>query len=162
MSWLGLTLAAIPSVIGAGHAIAPFIISVLVLALATGLIKPCIAPIIGDQSPVKVQSIMTLKTGEKVIVDPGTTIQSMLMIYYWAVNVGAFMQVATSYAEKRIGFWLAYLVPGIVYIIMPIAVSTSSFVLRIRVKGVTADIRTLVGDCVQEVDQATAARICRP
>lgn len=124
-----MSLAAIPSIIGAGHAIAPFIISVLILALATGLIKPCIAPIIGDQSPVKTQTIMTLKTGEKVIVDPGTTIQSMLMIYYWAVNVGAFMQVATSYAEKRIGFWLAYLVPGIVYIIMPIAVSSNSSIL---------------------------------
>lgn len=105
---------------------------------------------------------MTLKTGEKVIVDPGTTIQSMLMIYYWAVNVGAFMQVATSYSEKRIGFWLAYLVPGIVYIIMPIAVSMSFFVLRSPCKDVTADISTLAGYCVQEVDQATATRIRRP
>lgn len=156
-----LTIAAIPSVIGAGHAIAPFIISVLVLALATGLIKPCIAPIIADQSPVKIQSIMTLKTGEKVIVDPGTTIQSMLMIYYWAVNVGAFMQVATSYAEKRIGFWLAYLVPGIVYIIMPIAVSITLSVLESPVKDIMADPWTLVGNCVQEIDQATTPRICR-
>lgn len=115
--------AAIPSLLSSGKAVAPFIISVITLALATGFIKPCIAPIIGDQSPVQTQSIKTLKSGEKVIVDPGTTIQSMLMIYYWAVNVGAFMSVATSYSEKRIGFWLAYLVPGIVYIIMPIAVS---------------------------------------
>ncbi|KAJ7684421.1 PTR2-domain-containing protein [Mycena polygramma] len=115
-----LIVAAIPSVIAGGHAIAPFIISILLLALGTGYIKSCIAPIIADQSSVKVQSVTTLPSGEKVIIDPGSTIQSMLMIYYWAVNVGAFFAVATSYSEKRIGFWLAYLLPGILYMLMPI------------------------------------------
>ncbi|KAJ7491064.1 POT family-domain-containing protein [Mycena latifolia] len=115
-----LVIAAIPSVIAGGHAIAPFIISILLLALGTGYIKSCIAPIIADQSVVKVQSVTTLPSGEKVIIDPGATIQSMLMVYYWAVNVGAFMSVATSYSEKRIGFWLAYLIPGILYMLMPI------------------------------------------
>ncbi|KAF7298451.1 PTR2-domain-containing protein [Mycena kentingensis (nom. inval.)] len=115
-----MVISAIPSIISAGHAIAPFIISILLLALGTGYIKSCIAPIIADQSVVKVQSVRTLSSGEKVIVDPGATIQSMLMVYYWAVNVGAFFSLATSYAEKRVGFWLAYLLPGIVYILMPI------------------------------------------
>ncbi|KAJ7144956.1 PTR2-domain-containing protein [Mycena crocata] len=118
-----LVVAAIPSVIAGGHAIAPFIISILLLALGTGLIKSCIAPIIADQTVVKVQSVMTLSSGEKVIIDPASTIQSMLMIYYWAVNVGAFFSVATSYSEKRIGFWLAYLLPGILYILMPITLA---------------------------------------
>ncbi|KAF7353815.1 PTR2-domain-containing protein [Mycena venus] len=115
-----LVVAAIPSVIAGGHAVAPFIISILLLALGTGYIKSCIAPIIADQSVIKVQSVSTLPSGEKVIIDPGSTIQSMLMIYYWAVNVGAFFAVATSYSEKRIGFWLAYLLPGILYMLMPI------------------------------------------
>ncbi|KAJ6630247.1 PTR2-domain-containing protein [Mycena sp. CBHHK59/15] len=115
-----LVVAAIPSVIAGGHAIAPFIISILLLALGTGYIKSCIAPIIADQSVVKVQSVTTLPSGERVIIDPGATIQSMLMIYYWSVNVGAFMAVATSYSEKRIGFWLAYLIPGILYMLMPV------------------------------------------
>ncbi|KAJ7348907.1 PTR2-domain-containing protein [Mycena albidolilacea] len=116
-----LVIAAIPSVIAGGHAVAPFTIAFLLLALGTGYIKSCIAPIIADQSVVKHQSVTTLPSGERVIVDPGSTIQSMLMIYYWAVNVGAFFSVATSYSEKRIGFWLAYLLPGILYMIMPIA-----------------------------------------
>jgi hypothetical protein len=77
------------------------------------VLQSCIAPIIADQSAVKVQSVTTLPSGERVIVDPGSTIQSMLMvlctvliprlplnysfsqIYYWSVNVGAFMSVAT-------------------------------------------------------------------
>ncbi|KAJ7891313.1 PTR2-domain-containing protein [Mycena olivaceomarginata] len=116
-----LVIAAIPSVIAGGHAVAPFTIAFLLLALGTGYIKSCIAPIIADQSVVKHQSVTTLPSGERVIVDPSSTIQSMLMIYYWAVNVGAFFSVATSYSEKRIGFWLAYLLPGILYMIMPIA-----------------------------------------
>ncbi|KAJ7272824.1 PTR2-domain-containing protein, partial [Mycena rebaudengoi] len=115
-----LVIAGIPSVIAGGKAIAPFVISILLLALGTGFIKSCIAPIIADQSVVKVQSIKTLPSGERVIVDPGATIQSMLMIYYWSVNIGAFLTVATTYSEKRVGFWLAYLVPGILYGLMPI------------------------------------------
>jgi len=74
-------ISSIPSVIAGGHAIAPFIISILILALGTGFIKSCVAPIIADQSPVKTQTILTLSTGEKVIVDPGQTIQSMLMVF---------------------------------------------------------------------------------
>lgn len=30
------------------------------------------------------------------------------------------MAVATSYTERYVGFWLAYLEPGIVYMLMPI------------------------------------------
>ncbi|KAJ6546896.1 PTR2-domain-containing protein [Mycena capillaripes] len=115
-----LVIAAIPSVIAGGHSIAPFIISIVLLALSTGFIKSCIGPIIADQSVVKVPSVTTLPSGEKVIIDPGSTIQSMLMVYYWTVDVGALFSVATSYSEKRIGFWLAYLLPGILYMLMPI------------------------------------------
>ena len=39
-------IAAIPSVMTEGHAIAPFIIGVIVLAFASGFIKPTIAPMI--------------------------------------------------------------------------------------------------------------------
>ncbi|KAI5889083.1 PTR2-domain-containing protein [Schizophyllum commune H4-8] len=115
-----LVIAAIPDVISEGHAIAAFIIGMLILAFATGFIKPCIAPIIADQCPIKTQQVKTLKSGEKVIVDPKVTVETMLHLYYWAVNIGAFFSIATTYSEKRIGFWLAYLTPGIFYLIMPI------------------------------------------
>ncbi|RSH82130.1 hypothetical protein EHS25_006063 [Saitozyma podzolica] len=115
-----LVIAAIPSVIQAGHAIVPFIIGMLTLAFASGYIKPSIAPLIADQCTVKRQYIKVLDSGEKVIVDPAVTVERMLLYYYWATNIGAFFAIATSYAEKRIGFWLAYLLPGIVYMFMPI------------------------------------------
>ena len=38
----------------------------------------------------------------------------------WAINIGAFFQLATTYAEKDVGFWLAYLLPGLIYMLMPL------------------------------------------
>ncbi|KAG5646026.1 hypothetical protein DXG03_004628 [Asterophora parasitica] len=73
-----------------------------------------------DQAPISAQRVATLKTGERVILDPGVTTQNIMLIYYWAINVGAFFKLGTTYAEKRIGFWLAFLVPLIVYLLMPI------------------------------------------
>jgi hypothetical protein len=61
-----------------------------------------------------------LKSGEKVLVDPETTIQRMMLIFYGLINVGAFFGIATTYAEKDVGYWLAYLLPGIMYFLLPI------------------------------------------
>jgi dipeptide/tripeptide permease len=61
-----------------------------------------------------------LKSGERVIVDPGTTIQRMMLIFYGLTNVGAFYGLPTTYAEKYVGFWLAFLLPGIIYFLLPI------------------------------------------
>jgi dipeptide/tripeptide permease len=36
------------------------------------------------------------------------------------VNIGAFFGVATSYLAKYVGFWAAYLLPGIIYFMLPI------------------------------------------
>jgi POT family proton-dependent oligopeptide transporter len=61
--------------------------------------------LIADQSPVHRQEIHTLSTGERVIQDPGLTLQRALLIFYWCINVGAFLRLGTTYVEKRIGFW---------------------------------------------------------
>ena len=39
--------------------------------------------------------------------------------------MGAFFKLGTTYAEKRVGFWLAYLVPTLVYLLMPIFLAIS-------------------------------------
>ncbi|KAF8073992.1 PTR2-domain-containing protein [Lyophyllum atratum] len=111
--------AALPSIIHGGHAIAPFVLSILTLALGTGMIKASVAPLMADQAPIQAQRISTLKTGERVILDPGVTTQNIMLIYYWSINLGAFFKLGTTYAEKRIGFWLAFLVPLIIYFLMP-------------------------------------------
>ena len=97
-----------------------FIISIVILAFAAGFIKPSLGPLLCDQSPVKTPTLAVTKKGERVILDPGATVQRYLMIFYWCINVGAFFALATSYAERDVGFWLAYLLPGIIYMLMPI------------------------------------------
>ncbi|KZT59650.1 PTR2-domain-containing protein [Calocera cornea HHB12733] len=115
-----LVIPAIPVVIAGGKALAAFIIALLILAFAAGFIKPSLGPLLCDQSPVHKQVVKTLKSGERVILDPQTTVQRYLLIFYWAINIGAFFALATAYAERDVGFWLAYLLPGIIYMLMPI------------------------------------------
>lgn len=111
---------AIPSVLQAGHGIAPFMISLLLLAIGAGMFKPNIAPTLLDQYEHQRAYTKVLKSGEKVVVDPETTIQRIMLIFYGMINVGAFFAIATTYCEKYIGYWLAFLLPGIVYFLLPL------------------------------------------
>lgn len=75
-----LVIPAIPKVIAGGHAFIPFIISVIILAFASGFIKPCLGPLLCDQSPVKKPVIRINKKGERVVLDPQTTVARYLLI----------------------------------------------------------------------------------
>jgi POT family proton-dependent oligopeptide transporter len=122
--WVGavshiiLIVAALPSVIKAGHALAPTIIAILTLAVGTGMIKPNLLPLLYDQYPHKRDVVETREDGTRVIIVKEATLERMTLVFYWSINVGAFLSLATSYCAKRIGFWLAFLIPGIVYFIM--------------------------------------------
>jgi hypothetical protein len=113
---------AIPSVLQAGssHASPPFIIGLLILALGTGLFKPNIAPTILDQIKYQKAYIQVSKAGERVIVDPEATAQRVMLLFYGFVNVGAFFLIATSYTEKYVGYWAAFLESGCLYFLLPI------------------------------------------
>ncbi|KAH3682448.1 hypothetical protein WICPIJ_006590 [Wickerhamomyces pijperi] len=123
--WIGgfshiiMIIAAIPTVLKHGHsALAPTIISIITLAFGSGFIKPNLLPLLYDQYQHKRDVVITdEKTGKKVIVSRDSTLQKMTLFFYWAVNVGGFFAVATSYSAKRVGFWLAFLLPGIVYFV---------------------------------------------
>lgn len=111
---------AAPALLTAGKGVAPFIISIFLLAIGAGIFKPNIAPTLIDQYHHQKQYVKTLKSGEKVIVDPEVTIQRILLIFYCFINIGAFLNLATTYAEKYRGYWIAFLIPGIVYFLLPI------------------------------------------
>lgn len=111
---------AIPSLLQAGRGAAPFIISLLLLAIGAGIFKPSIAPMIMDQYRHQKSYVRVLpRTGERVVVDPESTIQRIMLIFYAIINVGAFFAIATTYCEKYVGYWLAFLLPGIVYFALP-------------------------------------------
>ena len=89
------------------------------LTVVTGLFKPNIAPTILDQYVHQREYTKVLKSGEKVIMDPEATVQRIMLIFYGLINVGAFFSLATTYCEKDVGYWLAYLTPGILYFLLP-------------------------------------------
>lgn len=60
-----------------------------------------------------------LDSGEKVIIDPEATTERMMLWFYLLINIGGFVGIATSYLAKLVGFWPAYLLPGIIYFILP-------------------------------------------
>ncbi|PSN60697.1 PTR2-domain-containing protein [Corynespora cassiicola Philippines] len=110
---------AAPSILKAGHGVAPFLVSLIMLAVGAGIFKPNVSPLLLDQYTEQKQYVKTLKSGERVIVDPETSIQRIMLIFYSFINVGAFFAIACVYAEKYLGFWIAYLFPGIVYFLLP-------------------------------------------
>ncbi|KLT42649.1 major facilitator superfamily MFS-1 [Cutaneotrichosporon oleaginosum] len=109
--------AAVPSVLSSGTAFPPFIVSVILLGGATGLIKANIAPLMGQQY-VHEDYVATVD-GERVIVEREATVQKIMAAYYLSINVGAFLAVGSTFAEKYVGFWLAYLIPGVIFFLMP-------------------------------------------
>ncbi|CAK7232385.1 peptide transporter ptr2 [Sporothrix curviconia] len=111
---------AAPAVLQAGKGVAPFLISFLLLAIGAGLFKPNVAPTVIDQYKHQRQYTKILKSGEKVLVDPETTVSHIMLLFYAFINVGAFFSIAVVYIEKYRSFWLAFLVPGIIYFLLPI------------------------------------------
>ncbi|OUM55533.1 hypothetical protein BVG19_g5080 [[Candida] boidinii] len=126
-AWIGaishviLVIAAIPSVLDKGHAaLAPTVIAIVLLAVGTGFIKPNLLPLLLDQYPYKTNVLKRVEDGSYVYVNRDSSLERVTLIFYWSINVGAFLQLATSYCEKRVGFWLAFLVPGIMYALVPL------------------------------------------
>jgi len=96
-------------------------ISFFLLALGTGLFKPNIIPMIVDQYPSHKPYTHTLpSSGEAVLVDPETTVQRIILICYGLINVGALFGIPMAFSAKKIGFWLAFLAPGVVYLPIPV------------------------------------------
>ncbi|KAH8884148.1 POT family protein [Thozetella sp. PMI_491] len=116
---------AAPAVLQAGKGVAPFLISFFLLAIGAGIFKPNVAPTVIDQYKYQREYTKVLKSGEKVLVDPETTVNHIMLIFYAFVNVGAFFSVAVVYIEKYRSFWLAYLVPGIVYFLLPVLLAAT-------------------------------------
>ena len=115
-----LVIPALPGVITHQAALAPFIIGIIVLAVGAGFIKPSLGPLLCDQSPVQRPTLQILATGEKVVLDPQATVQRYFLIFYWCINIGSFWMIVTSYTERLVGFWLAFLLPTAIYRLGPV------------------------------------------
>ncbi|KAI0399455.1 POT family protein [Xylaria palmicola] len=134
---------AAPALLRAGKGVAPFLVSFFVLAIGAGIFKPNVAPTLIDQYSYQREYTKVLKSGEKVLVDPETTISHILLIFYAFVNIGAFFSIAVVYIEKYRGFWLAYLAPGLIYFLLPVLLA-AMYKRTIRKKPIGSDLTRFV------------------
>ncbi|CAI4597260.1 AIC_G0034240.mRNA.1.CDS.1 [Saccharomyces cerevisiae] len=106
-----LFITSIPSVGNRDSAIGGFIAAIILIGIATGMIKANLSVLIADQLPKRKPSIKVLKSGERVIVDSNITLQNVFMFFYFMINVGSLSLMATTELEYHKGFWAAYLLP---------------------------------------------------
>ena len=126
--WVGIIshilfiIAALPPVIAKGQAaMAPTALGIISLAVCTGFIKANLLPLMLDQYPYRQNVLKKLPDGEVVYVDRDGSMESLAMVFYWSINIGAFLQIATSYSARDVGYWLAFLCPCIMYLIVVVA-----------------------------------------
>ncbi|TVY79814.1 Peptide transporter PTR2 [Fusarium oxysporum f. sp. cubense] len=94
----------ITKVVGLGFAM-------IILGIGTAGVKATASPFIGDQYAETAPQVITTKKGERVIADRALTLQYIYNVSYWFTNIASLSLVASTYLEKLVGFWAAYLLP---------------------------------------------------
>ncbi|TFK37848.1 POT family-domain-containing protein [Crucibulum laeve] len=116
-----LIISAIPGVIEHKSAAGAFAVALIVMGLGTGLFKSNISPLVAEQYKRTKLFVSTTKSGERVIVDPALTVSRVYMYFYLFINIGALVgQIGMTYSEKYVGFWLAYTLPTVIFLLCPI------------------------------------------
>ncbi|KAH8114891.1 PTR2-domain-containing protein [Phellopilus nigrolimitatus] len=116
-----LVVSAVPAVIGHSQgSLAVFVVAIVIMGAGTGGFKSNISPLVAEQYRGSLR-VITLKSGERVIVDPTVTASRIYMYFYLFINIGALVgQVSMTYSEKYVGFWLAFLLPTVVFLSAPL------------------------------------------
>ncbi|KAF7334656.1 Peptide transporter PTR2A [Mycena venus] len=109
-----LIFAAVPGVIEhPDTALLIFLVALVIMGLGTGLFKSNISPLVAEQYRKTKPFVVTTAAGERVIVDPALTISRIYMYFYLMINVGSLL-------GQYVGFWLAYTLPTVVFLLCPL------------------------------------------
>ncbi|KAI8870237.1 PTR2-domain-containing protein [Ramicandelaber brevisporus] len=92
-----------------------FIVSIIIIGIGTGGIKSNISAMVAEQQRQIRPYVKVLPSGERVVVNPGMTVQRIFNWFYWSINVGSLSSIPTTIIEKWINFWPAYLIPTAVF-----------------------------------------------
>lgn len=119
-----IIISALPPVIANPNgALGCFSVGLIFFGMGVGFFKANISPMIAEQYEAQQPRavVEVTKKGERVIVDPVLTISVIYMRYYFFINVGSLTgQISMVYAEKYVGFWLAFTLPTILFVFCPI------------------------------------------
>ncbi|KAF1988796.1 peptide transporter PTR2-A [Aulographum hederae CBS 113979] len=110
-----LWITALPFAIENGVAFPGLIVAMLFIGVGTGGVKANVSPLIAEQYTETEQRLKTLKSGERVIVDPAITLQRIYMFFYLCINLGSLSALATTQMELHVGFWSAYLLAFVMF-----------------------------------------------
>ncbi|CAO2656459.1 Nn.00g052620.m01.CDS01 [Neocucurbitaria sp. VM-36] len=118
---LVLVVAAAPQIIThASLSLTLYILGVMLLGLGFGGIKPNIAALLLEQLPDTRRSSID-KKGRHVLIDPEVTRSQVTLYFFCFVNIGSIAgMVSMVYCEKYVGFWLAFTVPTLVFLLCPL------------------------------------------
>ncbi|RMZ67426.1 Major facilitator superfamily domain general substrate transporter [Pyrenophora seminiperda CCB06] len=98
-----------------------FVAGLIMMGVGTGGFKANISPLLAEQIPQTRPIVKTLKSGERVIVDPQVTYSRIYLYFYMMINAGSLSGgIGMVYAEKYIGFWLSYALPTFMFFLAPI------------------------------------------
>lgn len=116
-----LVAAASPTVIvKADAAFGAFIIGLMTLCVGTGFFKANVSPLLAEQNTDDRMRVEE-RDGERIIIDPAITNSRLFLWFYFFINVGSLTgQISMVYVEKFRGFWLAFLIPTILFLIAPL------------------------------------------
>ncbi|GME21896.1 HR1 repeat rho-binding protein [Neofusicoccum parvum] len=117
-----LIISALPPIITKPDtAIGIFAAGLVIMGCGTGGFKSNISPLIAEQiTDVKPRVVRDKKTGERVLSDPAITVSRVFLYFYMMINVGSLVgQICMVFAEKYVGFWLAFTLPTIMFLFCP-------------------------------------------
>lgn len=98
-----------------------FGVGLVILGIGTGCFKSNISPLLAEQLPQKRPEVISLKSGERVIRDPAVTLSRAMLYFYMMINIGSLTGgIGMVYAERFVGFWLAYMLPTILFFVAPV------------------------------------------
>lgn len=110
-----------PVIVRPNGALAALSLAIVIMGLGTGGFKANISPLVAEQQRHTRPFISQTKSGERVVVDPTMTTSRIYMYFYFFINIGAMVgQISMTYAEKYDGYYLAFTLPTVVFLLCPI------------------------------------------
>ncbi|KAI8626837.1 POT peptide transporter [Xylariaceae sp. FL1651] len=110
-----LFITSLPTLLDRGAGFPGLLVALIVIGLGAGGIKSNVGPLVAEQYANKKAYVRTTANGERVIVDPDITVQTIFNRYYWVMNIGSASGLIAVWVELKVGFWAVFLIALSVY-----------------------------------------------
>lgn len=105
-----LFMTSLPALLSRGAGLPGLIVAMVFISCGLGAIKASIPPYLAEQCSNVNEEIVILPSGERVFVSRPATVEYAFNLYYWSSNIGVLSRIASTYLEKNVGFWAAFIV----------------------------------------------------